>query len=339
MDWANYIVVGENIHCTRSIKSGGSLTVSTPLGEGIRFGWQGQDLILPVPPDWGTVSPPYADGKLRHITLAIYHAYAGKGELQQLGLSYLCHVARRQIDAGAGFLDVNVDEYTNDSAERSEVMSWLVGLLGKHFDTPLSIDSSAADTLRAGLSACRKDIAPAMLNSLSLERLNTAELVVEFGCHVIVSAAGQSGVPADVDERMANFSKVVGMLDKRGVGRDHMHLDPLVLPISVDSNNGRTFLEATSQAKKQFPGVKTTGGLSNVSFGMPNRRLLNLVFARLAAQAGGCGGIIDPVSMPVRAIAELDEQSESYQLAKNVLTGEDMFGAEYISAFREGRLA
>jgi 5-methyltetrahydrofolate--homocysteine methyltransferase len=116
-----------------------------------------------------------------------------------------------------------------------------------------------------------------------------------------------------------------------------MHPDPLVLPISVDGGNGNIFLESTRQVSRRFEGVRPTGGLSNVSFGMPARRLLNITFARLAAEHGGCGGIIDPVSMPTSAIAELDEQSEPFKLAKAVLTGQDAFGGEYIAAFREGR--
>jgi 5-methyltetrahydrofolate--homocysteine methyltransferase len=339
MDWSNYIVIGENIHCTRIIKSGGARTAKMDGGgEGVCFRFNDQDLLLPVPADWARRSPAYGDGKIQHITLAIHHAMEGSSQNRPLGQAYLRWAAARQIDAGAKFLDVNVDECTADTARRAEVMTWLVKFLGSCFDTPLSIDSSDVGTLRAGLKACRGDIGPAMLNSVSLERLGAADLVCEFSCHAIVSAASPDGVPTGVQGRMANFDKMVGLLDQRKVPRGRMHLDPLVLPISVDSDNGRIFLEATGQVRQRFEGVQPTGGLSNVSFGMPARRLLNIVFARLAAEAGGCGGIIDPVSMPVQAIAELDEKSEPFRLARNVLTGQDPFGAEFIAAFREGRL-
>ena len=338
MDWSSYVVVGENIHCTRIVKSGGTRTVKTADGEAITFRFENQDLLLPVPADWARRSPAYGDGKIQHVGLAIFHALEGKGEASQLGQAYLRWAAARQVDNGATFLDVNVDEYTSDTQRRAEVMAWLVTFLGKHFKTPLSIDSSDSGTLAAGLGACRRDVGPAMLNSVSLERLGAVDLMTQFGCHAIVSAASPEGVPAGVEGRMTNFEKMVSLLDSRRIPRDRMHLDPLVLPISVDSGNGMIFLDSTRQAGQRFEGVRPTGGLSNVSFGMPARRLLNIVFARLAAEAGGCGGIIDPVSMSVKDIAGLDTASEPFQLARNVLTGQDLFGGEYIAAFREGKL-
>jgi 5-methyltetrahydrofolate--homocysteine methyltransferase len=119
---------------------------------------------------------------------------------------------------------------------------------------------------------------------------------------------------------------------------EKMHLDALVFPISTDPNNGQSFLEANRQAKARWGGVNLNGGLSNISFGMPNRKLLNMVFCRLFAEAGGTGGIIDPVQMPPQAIGDLDPEDESFKLAAAVLTGEDMYGMEYITAHREGKL-
>jgi 5-methyltetrahydrofolate--homocysteine methyltransferase len=145
-------------------------------------------------------------------------------------------------------------------------------------------------------------------------------------------------MPADADERMANFREVIAALDAVGVPRDRLHLDPLVLPISTDPMNGSHFLEATRCAAETFDGVHLNGGLSNISFGMPQRKLLNMVFMRLCIEAGTDGGIIDPVSVPPAAVLEMDTTSESYAMARAVLVGEDMFGMEYISAYREGRL-
>ena len=339
MHFADFIVVGENIHATRIVKRGGVRTATLPDGtEALRFQRDGAESALPVPSSWETFSPAYADGKIKHVALGIYQTLHGSGAEKAAAEAYLCYLAERQINAGATYLDLNVDEYSTDPAVQAEIMVYMATFLSSRYDTPLSIDSSNPDTLRAGLECCRQDIAAPMINSISLERPEVIDLAKAYGAHAIVNAAGREGMPADAAERLANFRELIGMLDAAGIERNRIHLDPLVLPISTDPMNGPHFLEATAGARAEFAGVHLNGGLSNISFGMPNRKLLNMVFVYLCAEVGTDGGIIDPVSMPVSAIAALDPESESFQLAKAVLTGTDMFGMEYIAAYREGRL-
>lgn len=339
MDWSQFIVVGENIHCTRVLKRGGAKSTRLPDGrEGVMFKYQGADRVLPVPTDWARISPAYGQDKVKHVALAIHQLRHGTGDDRAAGADYLCHLAERQIAGGASYLDVNVDEYSPDAAEAARVMTDLVRFLSERYATPMSIDSSNQEILQAGLEACRKDPRPPMINSISLERPSVIDLARRFNADAIVNAAGKDGLPANADERTANFREIIAKLDAAGMARAKMHLDPLVLPISTDPLNGAHFLGATAQAKKELAGVHLNGGLSNVSFGMPNRNLLNLVFAWLCAEAGTDGGIIDPVTMPVAAIAALDPTAEPFKLAKAVLTGEDLYGAEYIAAFREGKL-
>ncbi len=102
--------------------------------------------------------------------------------------------------------------------------------------------------------------------------------------------------------------------------------------------NGPNFLQATSRAKETFTGVHLGGGFSNVSFGMPKRKLLNMVFTWLCVEAGADSGIIDPVVMSVEDMAAMNPEAEDFQLARNVLDGTDMFGMEFITASRDGRL-
>ena len=339
MDWSKFIVVGENIHCTRVVKKEGTRTTILPDGRvGVTFKYKGKDLALPVPATWETTSPAYGQGNIKHAALAIWQILHGAADERKLGEDYLCWMAERQIKAGAHYLDVNVDEYSNDAAEAGKVMAFVVDFLGKRFTTPLSIDSSNATTLRIGLAGCRKDTKRPMLNSVSLERVEVADIAAEFEADAIVNAAGKSGMPADVAERMSNLKQIIAIMEKAGVPQAKMHLDPLVLPISTDPMNGQYFLDATRQAHAAFPAVHLNGGLSNISFGMPNRKLLNMAFTYICAEAGTDGGILDPVSMSAQAIGEMDPNSEPFRLAKAVLTGEDMYGMEYITAHREGKL-
>ncbi len=339
MNPASFTTIGENIHCTRIVKSGGVRTAKlSGGGEGVSFTFGGEDYLLPVPGNWAELSPPYDDGKIRHITLAIFHCLSGKSEEERsTGEKYLCWAAERQIAKGANFLDVNVDEYANDLAERNEVMAWLAGFYSDRYDTPLSIDSSNVTTITAGLERCKKDVTQ-MVNSVSAEREDAVEAVIGYNTAAVVSAAGKLGLPGSVEERITNFDTIMKILEDQGMKREKMYLDPLVLPISVDPENGKKFFESTTAVRERYEGVHITGGLSNVSFGMPKRKLLNMVFTRLFVEAGGDSGIIDPVQMPVEDIAAMDTESTSFQLAKAVLEGTDMFGGEYIAAFREGRL-
>lgn len=338
MDWSQFIVVGENLHCTRIVKRGGIKTTELPGGgEAVAFQRAGEDRVLPIPSNWEQVSPAFGEGKVKHIALAIYQSLHGTSDEQAAGADYLCYLAERQIENGATFLDLNVDEYSTAPSVQGEMMVYMVEFLSKRYDTPLSIDSSNPETLATGLAGCRSDIAPPMINSISLERPSVIDLAKQFNADAIVNAAGREGMPADADERTANFSELIALLDAAGIERSKLHLDPLVLPISTDPMNGMHFINATSQARRKFEGVHLSGGLSNISFGMPSRKLLNMTFAYLCVEAGTDGGIIDPAVMPVAAIAALDTESEPFQMAKAVLVGEDMFGMEFITAYRDGK--
>ncbi len=335
-----FITVGENIHCTRIVKRGGTMTAPLPGGgEGVKYKFAGAERLLPVPANWESVSPAYKEGKLKHVALAIYLALNAKTAAErQGGEDYLMHLAERQIVKGATFLDVNVDEYSSNSAETIEIMSWLAEFLSARCETPLSIDSSKPETIVAGLTKCRGDGARPMINSISLERPEIIDIAKHYDADAIVNAAGREGMPADADERLKNFRELLPKIEAAGIKRGKLHLDPLVLPISTDPMNGNHFLDATAKAAAEFKGVHLNGGLSNVSFGMPNRKLLNMVFAYLCVQAGTDGGIIDPVSMPAKEILGQDPEAKDFKLARAVLVGEDMFGMEYIAAFREGTM-
>ena len=339
MDASNFIAIGENIHCTRIVKRNGKRASVMPDGsEVVSFTYRGEERTLAVPPDWGRISPAFEDGKIKHVALAVWGSRNGEEQQAADARDYLCSLAEAQIAAGARFLDVNVDEFSSAPDTQADTMAYLAGFLADRFDTPLSIDSSKPKTLNAGLARCREAVPRPMVNSVSLERTDAIPLVQQYNAAVVVSASGREGLPADASERIANFREIIGLFDDLGIARDRMYLDPLVLPISTDPGNGMHFFDAVRQARAEFDGVHITGGLSNVSFGMPSRKLLNMTFVRLCAEAGADSGIIDPVVMPPSSVAALDPESEPFKLAKAVLTGEDMFGMEFITAFRDGRL-
>ena len=218
-------------------------------------------------------------------------------------------------------------------------MKWTAAMVQKATPLPLSIDSSNTAILRAGLEACDPARGQPMVNSVSLERLTAIPVAAEFKAAVVASAAGEKDLPSNVEERLTNLSRLMPKLAAAGIGRPATYVDPLVFPIATDAVNGQTFLNAVRAIRQQYGAeIHIVGGLSNVSFGMPSRKLINIVFTHLAVEAGADGGIVDPMQINEKLLRTLDTSTESFKLAKALLTGEDMFGAEFITAHREGRL-
>jgi len=156
---------------------------------------------------------------------------------------------------------------------------------------------------------------------------------------VIASAAGAEGLPNTMEERMVNIDAIYQQLKTAGFDKAAMHFDPLVFPISTDGDNGVRFLNTVKAIRQKFgPEVHIVAGLSNISFGMPNRKLINQVYTWLACEAGGDGGIVDPMQINIDILNGLDTESEPFKLARALLLGEDEYGMEYISASRDGRI-
>ena len=179
------------------------------------------------------------------------------------------------MKAGAHFLDVNVDEISTKLDDQLEAMRWLVRKLAPLVDVPLSIDSSNLEIISAGVAeaaeAAGTRVGPPMLNSASLERIEALDLAAQLRGPVVVTAAGESGMPTNAEERVANASRMVQASLAVGIGLDRIFVDPLVFPIAVDGEYGRHCLDAIAELRRRFgTEIHITGGMSNVSFGLPN---------------------------------------------------------------------
>jgi hypothetical protein len=338
MDGHRFIVIGENIHTTRSLRVGGSRVVSSPDGE----------YALPFLDEAGrecrlSAAEAAIEGigervRIKHVKAAVLAGLAG-GPAAPLGRGYVRSLARRQAAAGAGYLDLNVDEVGHDLTVRIAAMEWLVRAVEDATPTPLAIDSSAPEVLRAGLAAARRLAGPPLLNSASLERLDVLELAAAEGCPVVLSATGAHGMPASAADRIENAMRIVSEAARRGVPLDRIHLDALVMPVAVEPSVGAWFLEAIRALRAELgPRIHLTGGLSNVSFGLPARRLINDVFIGLAMEAGADSGIIDPVANdPGRPAWK--PGGPAYARALDLLLGRDEYAAEFLSAYRAGAFA
>ncbi len=312
-----FISVGENIHCTRIFKVGGAFCKpARDGGHAICYRTGEGQKELPVPPAF-TERADWADGKVKHCAVAIWQGNYGTAAARQAGIDYLQNLARQQADAGATYLDINVDEFSTDVEERVRLMRWTVGRVQEAVAIPMSIDSSNIDILKAGLDACDPARGRPMVNSVSLERTDAVAIARAANAVVIASAAGAEGLPNTIEERMANIDAIHAQLAAAGFEKAAIHFDPLVFPISTDGANGTRFLETVQAIRGKYgPEVHVVAGLSNISFGMPNRKLINQVYTRLACESGADGGIVDPMQINIGILNHLDTASEPFQLAR-----------------------
>ena len=176
MQIKTFIVIGENIHCTRVLKRDGNLVDAA--AHVIRYDDGGKKKTLPIP-EILLKSADWENGKIKHCVAAIWQGLYGQGPAQEAGRDYLRVMAAKQEQAGAAFLDVNVDEFSMDLPERIKAMQWTAALVQGASCLPLSIDSSNSDIMRAGLKACEQARGRPMVNSISLERIGLLGAVAE----------------------------------------------------------------------------------------------------------------------------------------------------------------
>jgi len=234
--------------------------------------------------------------------------------------------ARRQVEAGANFVDVNAGTFVS---EEPELLRWLVTVVQHAVQVPLCVDSPNPIAIRAALEVHR---GKALVNSITGERTRFQQLlpvVKQFGCGVVALCMDDAGMPASGEEAVAKGSRLVEDLLSAGIPAEDIYLDPLVRPVSTDSRAGLAVLDAIRALRQQYPGVHAICGLSNVSFGLPERRLLNRAFLVAAMAAGLDAVILDP----------LDDKLMALLRAAEAVLGRDPYCSRYLRAYREGKLS
>lgn len=233
--------------------------------------------------------------------------------------------ARNQAEAGATYIDVNAGSFVGLEIG---YLKWLVEVVQEVVDLPLCLDSPDPQAIKEALPLCRQK---PLINSITLEqdRLEgLLPLVVEHGLPVIALCQSEAMTADTREDKVELASQLVAKADAAGLPRENLFIDPLVYPVSTDSNSALASIQAIGDIMTRFPGVHTTCGLTNVSYGMPQRKLINRAFLAAALVHGLDSAIIDPT----------DIQLYSLLKATLLVLGRDDFGMEYIGAFRAGRL-
>lgn len=239
----------------------------------------------------------------------------------------IADLAISQSEAGADYLDCNVGMAGEQEPEQ---MRWLVEIVRSVVETPVAIDTTNPEAMEAGLDAWDGD-APAICNSVTLEseRLERfLPILRERDVKVIALAMGDEGVPSGAEARVQCAMRLLDVFDEAGIGPQSVLVDPLVTPLSVDAEGARMVCDAIRQIKMLRPHCHTVVGLSNVSYGLPQRALLNRVFLAQAIASGLDSAILDP----------LDRGVMSTLHAAEALAGRDEWCTDYLRAHRSGAL-
>ncbi len=244
-----------------------------------------------------------------------------KEALLNQDLSYVENEALAQLQGGADILDVNVGI---PGIDEKQMMLSVLKRLSDLTDVPLQIDSADPDVIEAASRVYR---GKPLINSVNgkqevMDRI--FPIVKKYGACVVALTLDEKGLPETTEERIAIAEKIIEEAAKYDITRDRILVDCLTLTVSAQQNAGNDTLEAIRQVKALF-GVKTTLGASNVSFGLPERKLLNRTFLAMALEAGLDAPITDPT------VPEYVDTIRAFE----VLSNRDVESARYIQIYGE----
>lgn len=218
--------------------------------------------------------------------------------LQCRDTEFVREQARSQEQAGAAYIDLNAAALMDGEIEG---FRWTIPLLQCELKIPLSIDTPNPRAMEAALKIHK---GRALLNSVTGEKSSLdaiLPIIREFKPRVIALCLEETGPPANAGIAVDRAKKLTDVLTGAGLKPEDIFFDPLVRPIGVDAASGALFLDSVEAIKREMPHVNTIAGLSNVSFGMPQRRLLNRTFLALAMARGLDAAICDPLDGELQA--------------------------------------
>jgi len=244
--------------------------------------------------------------------------------------NYIKDLAKRQADAGADFIDCCASVKENEL----ETLKWMIDAIQSVTDCPISVDSPDASVIIDAMPLCNT---PGMFNSVSGEggKIDLAFPVLakpeNSKWQIMALLCDDTGIPKSAARRIEVFDMIIEKAAQYGIDESRIYVDPLVeMLCTADDGEGLSLvLEVTKHIKKASPGIHISGAISNVSFNLPVRRLVNQAFAVLAMSAGMDCAVLDPLSQDLRGVI----------LAAEAMLGFDDFCTEYVSAYREGIFA
>lgn len=238
--------------------------------------------------------------------------------------AYIQQIAKSEVEAGANYLDVNCGTMVFNEVE---TMEWLVNTIQEVVLLPLCIDSPDHKVVERGLSLVK--YGQPMINSITAETEryhNILPLVQKYNAKIVALCMSDSGMPETSDDRMQVVDSLYKNLTEAGVPEEDIYFDPLVKPISTGDKAGLEVLETVNLITKKYPNVHKICGLSNVSYGLPNRKVLNRLFMVETFTMGIDSYILDP----------MDKEMMGFVYGAQTLLGQDSYCMNYLTAHRNG---
>lgn len=239
---------------------------------------------------------------------------------------YIQEIALDQANAGAHYIDVN----GGIVGEEPSCMKWLVETVQEAVDLPLSIDIPLPEAMEEALNVYKNNEKP-IINSITNEEerfKNTFPIIKKYNAKVIALCIDDSGMPKTIEDRVRIATLLFDRLNKEGIDKKDIFIDPCIFPISVDNKNGIDAVNAIEAIKKAIEGLQIVCGLSNISYGLPGRKQLNQTFLVMAMLKGLDAAILDPC----------DKRLMASIFSANAFLGKDEYCMDYIKAHREGKI-
>lgn len=241
-------------------------------------------------------------------------------------VSFILKEAKKQIESGADFIDINCAMSLGDEVQD---VDWMVShLQGEIPGINICLDSPNYLAIKKGLEVY-KGKGELFINSITGEQERIDHIVplaVRYNTKLIALAMGAEGMPNTAEDRFKIASQILDKVKAKGFKPSNLYFDPLIRPISTEPDQAKEFLRSIPMIRSL--GVRTVCGLSNISFGLPDRKVINSAFLAMAIHAGLDAAILDPT----------DKQIASIVAASRALLCDDEYCAGYIKAFREGKL-
>lgn len=236
---------------------------------------------------------------------------------------FIRNLAKAQTEAGATFIDVCAS--VEDSIEL-ETMKWLIDLVQEVTDTPIAVDSPNVHTCVEAMKFCNK---PGLFNSVSLEgdKIDVAfPAIADTKWQVVALLNDDTGISKTAEQRLDVFDRLMAKAKEYNIDPSRFHIDPIIEMLCTSEDGINMVNNVIRTIKEKYPTIHVTGAVSNISFNLPVRRIVNQAFTVLAMNAGMDSAILDPLNQDLMGMI----------YATEALMGEDEYCMEYIGAYREG---
>lgn len=229
-------------------------------------------------------------------------------------------LAKKQTDAGATYIDV----CASVKEQELETMKWLIDLVQEVTDLPIAVDSPNVHVCAEAMKFCNK---PGLINSVSMEgdKVDVIfPLIAGTKWECVALLSDDTGIPHTAAQRIQVFDNLMEKAKQYGIKPSMLHIDPLVEMLCTAEDGMSIVEEVMLNIKERYPTIHITGAVSNISFNLPARKLVNQAFLVLSMKAGMDSAIFDPLNRDLMGMV----------YATEALLGMDDFCMEYIGAYR-----